>query len=149
MSLYEIHTSPPPDANSFDTRYGNARWISRKVCIVTYRSTCGCIAPRSVHPEIQSLSMPYMEPCQPSGNTPLRSSSPFIAEMMRHCQLGRIAISGARKDRPSACACVMRTASMRRRPYFGNHSIAAAWKLLPASTTMVLHESLTDSNASS
>ena len=41
-------------------------------------------------------------------------------------------------DVPSACAWVIRTASIRRSPYLGNHSMAAAWKLLPTSMMIVL-----------
>lgn len=43
-----------------------------------------------------------------------------------------------RPDVPSACACVMSTASIFRSPYLGNHSTAACWKLFPTSITIVL-----------
>lgn len=42
---------------------------------------------------------------------------------------------------PSACAWVIKTASIFLRPYFGNNSKADARNVLPASITTVLHKS--------
>ena len=76
-------------------------------------------------------------------DSPRRSSSPFIAANFPGVSkrtYGSAAHTGggAGGDVPSAWAWVMSTASIRRRPYFGNHCTAECRKLFPTSITIVL-----------